>query len=153
MPWTWPPFGSLGQTCTKPFDQHVLELSTAALRPPSTIPSLLAHSTARSRWSSAGHLTVEHPTGVHCTATTPSVQHVPEPPDRRSKHHSTPRTPLARPSASLDRTSPPLHVPAPPAAWPRHSRAGHQLELPRLFKRHPGPLPGTTHLHHPLSLT
>ena len=83
----------LGQTCTKLFDQHVLELPTAALRPPSTTPSLLAHSTARSRRSSAGHAAVEHLKCVYCTATTPSGLHVPEPPDRRSPRHTTPRTP------------------------------------------------------------
>ena len=85
--------GPLGQTCTKLFDQHVLELPIAALRPPSTTPSLLAHSTARSRRSSAGHPAVEHTVRMDGTAATPSGQHHPEPPDRRSKRHTTPRTP------------------------------------------------------------
>ena len=86
----------LGQTSAKPFDQHVLELPTAALSHPSTIPSLLAHSTARSRRSSAGQFTAEHLVCVHCSTITPTDRHHPEPPDRHSTRHSAPTHPQAR---------------------------------------------------------
>ena len=137
----------LGQTCTKLFDQHVLELSTAALRPPSTIPLFLAHPTARSRRSPAGQLTVEQLACVPAPKPPQPTRARPRRSRPPARAHATPLPPLTRLRAS----------PAPHGAnhgWPHVARvarvhaapprAPHCPELLRLFKHLPWPLPSIT---------